>query len=289
MKQIPSKTNFVDEVDASEFNSISFELQNIVDDSGQSLSEGDQFQVSKAAAVYAGAGDYYIDTGTAAAYQLDTPDSKKFPPTYYNGQRVRFQPVNSNTGAATARIDTLPVKNIKKNNGADDLEPNDIVAGFEAILSYRTASGGYWELVNEIEEATEDRRGIIQIATDAEVLAASNTDKAVVPGYMIDHPGVAKAWVTFNGTEGSPITPLEEHNILTIVRNDTGRFTVTLSITFNNLYYCPMVSHRGTADTDFQSIEPISASQAYIVMKQDGAFVNHTRISAIFFGTLAAP
>lgn len=210
MKQIPIKVDNVgDTFNAAEINSTTFEEQNIVTDTGQSLSGADLHQVSKAAAVYAGAGDYYSDTGTASAYQLASIGSKKYPPTYVEGQKVRFTPANSNSGTppVTARIATLPAKNIKKNGGTSNLEANDIVANFETTLSYRTTSGGFWELVKVIEEATTTRRGIIQIATPQEIgVIPLSTEKAVVPDYLAYHPAVSKKWVVWSQLNSSPWT-----------------------------------------------------------------------------------
>jgi len=291
MKQIPTKVDNVgDTFNAAEINSTTFELQNAVIDSGQPLSGGDLFQTSKAMAVYAGAGDFYLDTGTATAYQLGVIGAKKYPPVYQEGQIVRFQPANSNTAAATARIDTLPVKPIKKNNGANDLEADDIVLGFETVLSYRIAATGYWELVNVVEESTESRRGIIQIATQAEVLAATSADKAVVPAYLPQHidnnPGVAKAWVTFNGGDGSIY---EKHNVTGVTRVSTGIYTVNLSVTFTNLFYCCHVDHGGDNGDEFKSIKPNSTSSAGIVTNANGARADYDYVTASFFGTLATP
>ena len=136
MKQIPTKVDNVgDTFNAAEINSTTFELQNAVLDSGQPLSEGDLFQTSKAMAVYASAGDFYIDTGTATAYQLGVIGAKKYPPNYIEGQRIRFIATNTNTATATARIDTLPVKDIKDGNGNDLIE-GEILTGKQIELIY---------------------------------------------------------------------------------------------------------------------------------------------------------
>jgi hypothetical protein len=146
MKDIPTKVDNVgDTFNAEEINSTTNEEMNFVTSAGLSLSGADLFQVSRAAAVYAGAGDYYIDTGTAAAYQLDTPDSKKYPPIYYVGQRIRYIAANTNTGAATARIATLPVKNIKHDNGSN-LTATQILAGNFITLMY---NGTYFVLIDD--------------------------------------------------------------------------------------------------------------------------------------------
>jgi len=160
MKQIPAKVDNVgDTFNAAEINSTTFELQNAVTDSGQPLSEGDLFQTSKAMAVYAGAGDFYLDTGTATAYQLGVIGAKKYPPVYQEGQRVRFIATNTNTGAATARIDTLPVKDIKDGNGGDLIE-GEILVGKQIELVY---NGTYFILSDNGISGSEFLTGDVKI------------------------------------------------------------------------------------------------------------------------------
>lgn len=139
MKDIPQKVNG-DFLDASEWNTVYDEQKNIILSTSQTLSESDVFQIAKAMAIYAAKGDYYEDTGTADAYVLSVPDSKKAPIIYSDGLRARFKVGNTNTGASTVNIATIGVKAIKKNNGANDLEAGDLTIGVLAEIQYVSTS-----------------------------------------------------------------------------------------------------------------------------------------------------
>lgn len=139
MKDIPQKVNG-DYLDASEWNTVYDESKNVIVSTSQTLSESDVFQIAKAMAIYAAEGDYYEDTGTADTYVLQVPDAKKAPIIYSDGLRARFKVGNTNTGASTVNVASIGVKNIKKNNGADDLEAGDLTTGALAEIQYVTTS-----------------------------------------------------------------------------------------------------------------------------------------------------
>lgn len=78
-----------------------------------------------------------------------------------------------------------------------------------------------------IPDASISTKGLIQIATDAEVATGSDSLKAVVPSAVSSHNGVFKAWVAFNGSGGAAI--LDSYNITSVSRLSTGRYVVTPS------------------------------------------------------------
>jgi len=53
---------------------------------------------------------------------------------------------------------------------------------------------------------------------------------------------LSKAWVNFNGTVSTPITPRGSGNISSIVRNSTGYFTVSFLNNMPDVNYCAIVS-----------------------------------------------
>ena len=64
-----------------------------------------------------------------------------------------------------------------------------------------------------------------------------------VTGDLINHPSVARAWVTFDGTSSSPITPGSSYNIDgTITRNSLGNYTVTWGTPFTSAEYVVLIS-----------------------------------------------
>jgi hypothetical protein len=51
------------------------------------------------------------------------------------------------------------------------------------------------------------------------------------------NPSAAKAWLSFDGTASSPITPNASYNIRSVTRNSTGNFTVSFSTPFSSTNY----------------------------------------------------
>ncbi len=121
---------------AEYLNVIQAELAKMVEMAGITLDQTavDVEQVSEALAVHVAGLDYYNDTGAADAYVLSAigvdEEENKTPPAYFDGMRVRFIPDNNNTGAATAEVDGLAAKSIKRGTGAGtDPSADEIVSG----------------------------------------------------------------------------------------------------------------------------------------------------------------
>jgi len=130
-------------VTAQWLNVIQAELAKIVKMAGIALDQTgvDRDQVAKAMAVHVGSLDFYEDTGAADAYVLTATGSgdgvNELPFEYSRGLRARFIPDNSNSGACTARIGALAIKNIKKGAGAgSDPASGDITAGVPIELVF---------------------------------------------------------------------------------------------------------------------------------------------------------
>lgn len=123
---------------AIEFNEPMSELQNVIEDTGQTLSSGDLNQLGKGIAQYASNGMFYTESGAADAYVLTTIDSKQASASYVDGMIVEFIPGNTNTGASTVNVAGLGVKNIIGVSGGEE-----IVAGAKVTLKYRSGSGDF--------------------------------------------------------------------------------------------------------------------------------------------------
>lgn len=102
---------------AAEWNQVPSELQNIIEDTDQTLSGADLDQLGKGVAKYVGNGDFYTDSGSANAYALNVVGGKQAPSSYVDGLRVRFIPGNAPTGASTINVASLGVKNLKNADG----------------------------------------------------------------------------------------------------------------------------------------------------------------------------
>lgn len=108
-----------DTLTAAEFNEPMSEIQNVIENLGQTLSAADLNQLGKAIAGYAANGSFYADGGAADAYVLSPIGLKQAPPAYADGMRASFKPANTNTGASTVNVAGLGVKSIKTSTGAD--------------------------------------------------------------------------------------------------------------------------------------------------------------------------
>lgn len=69
-------------------------------------------------------------------------------------------------------------------------------------------------------------------ASQADMETGTSTAVAVVPGVMKYHPGVAKAWVSFNGT-GTP-SIISSYNVSSITDNGTGDYTINYTTSFSS-------------------------------------------------------
>lgn len=87
------------------------------------------------------------------------------------------------------------------------------------------------------------------LATQAEMEAASSVLAPVTPGRVKFHPGVAKAWVNFNGTGTVAINA--SHNVTSITDNGTGDYTVNFTTAFSSANYVVVgITKRDSASAD---------------------------------------
>ena len=118
------------------------EVQNVVEDSGQTLSAADLNQLGKAIADYVGNGDFYTDSGAADAYVLTVIGSKQSPTAYTDGMNIAFSIGNTNTGASTVNVAGLGVKNLSGSSGSA-LSAGDLTSGDVMNFRYDDGSGEF--------------------------------------------------------------------------------------------------------------------------------------------------
>ncbi|CAG0927537.1 MAG: hypothetical protein F9K21_02055 [Rhodocyclaceae bacterium] len=63
-----------------------------------------------------------------------------------------------------------------------------------------------------------------------------------------EHPGIARAWVTF-GYSGSVIQISASHNVATVTRLAAGRYRITFLQPFADANYCWLAFARSTANS----------------------------------------
>jgi hypothetical protein len=79
------------------------------------------------------------------------------------------------------------------------------------------------------------------VAGQSDMETPSSTAIIVTPARVQYHPGVAKAWVVFDGTSGSP-SAAAGHNITSITKNGTGDYTITFTTAFSSANYAAIVT-----------------------------------------------
>lgn len=149
MQVYPVKADGVSSLGATEYNDYaSGELNNFVQESGQTLSSGNPSQMGVGVANYAAHGDFYTDSGSADVYVLATQASKKGPNAYVDGMNVRFKVGNTNTGASTINVNSLGSKDIKSSAGSV-LVAGQLVVG-EYVTIFFDSSNNYFILVTAL-------------------------------------------------------------------------------------------------------------------------------------------
>ena len=123
-------------------------------------------------------------------------------------------------------------------------------------------------------------------ASQAQMEAATATNVPVTPGVAKYHPGVAKAWVTFNGT-GTPSIGAS-HNVSSITDNGVGDYTINFTTAFSSTNYCLAgVANRADSATSTCIVFPVTLStgscQIRTVTSADGTH-DPSIVSVCFFG-----
>lgn len=99
----------------------------------------------------------------------------------------------------------------------------------------------------------------VSAASQAEMEAASSTTVYASPGRTQYHPGVAKAWITFNGT-GTPAVRAAYNVDSSITDNGTGDYTVSWTTDFSSINYCIAAFCAGSASDSYVASEGGSGS-----------------------------
>lgn len=133
---------------AKAFNSLSDELEKVVESTGQTLdtSTGDDpntTQLSRAITEYSLTAQAYVDGGIANAYVL-SPINSNFeqPSSYLDGQKIRFKAGNTNTGASTVNVNGIGIKSIVDQSGSA-LPTGSIAVGQYYDLVYSSSADNF--------------------------------------------------------------------------------------------------------------------------------------------------
>lgn len=95
-----------------------------------------------------------------------------------------------------------------------------------------TAAEGFDNLK---QAATDSYSGVVELATQAEVDAGTDTTRAVTPATLSAFSGSSvKALVNFDGADG---TINHSYNVASVVRDSTGHYTITFTNAMSTRYY----------------------------------------------------
>lgn len=253
-------------VDDDWANAIQEEICYAIEQAGTTLDKTVRTQLKTAIDVFIqkNGAKYAASTTAANTY---TATLSPAPTAYTTGMVVFIKFTNANTGAATINLNSLGAKSITDRSG-NILGVGDIADGMLAVLGYDgtnfqllNSSGGQSPFTDStaILKGSVDATKLLRIecdgiatattrvwtapdqdlnltpATQAEMETATATDRFVPPGRVQNHPGVAKAWVTFNGQGTLAVT--ESYNVSSVTDNGTGDYTVNFTTNFGSSGY----------------------------------------------------
>jgi hypothetical protein len=264
-------------VNAVDLNGFKNENNLLITGAGLTPNTGDNQQTHKAVQINALAADSYVDSGVVNAYVLTRTIGTSPATAYFNAMRVCFIASAINTGVSTVNVSSLGVKAIKKIGGAA-LSSGDIKTNRFTQLRYNT-SAGYFELGVETQ-ATTTVKGVVELATNAEGVTGTDTQRAMTPAATaaaiaaIPAPGPGgdpiRAWVVFNGDNGNIF---DDENVTSVTRLGAGHYQVFFTTAFADTLYSATAWCR---DNDVTSISNLSVSAFQTDIKTTSTMVFRT-------------
>ncbi len=98
----------------------------------------------------------------------------------------------------------------------------------------------------------------------------------------------AAAWLQFDGSSASPITPDADFNISTVTKTATGDWTVNFETLFATADYASVAAYSGDSsgfELVFEEITKTSSTYRFQLRRRNGgALADAASISLIFFG-----
>jgi hypothetical protein len=132
--------------------------------------------------------------------------------------------------------------------------------------------------------ASDTLAGLIAIAVQSEMEAASSNTLAVTPGRMKNHPGVAKV----HGAFGVAGNLLDGYGISSITDDGTGIATVNFSTDFSSVNYTANVSVVHSGSSRFVMIESKAVGSVQVRARDgSGNLADPTSWTVTVFGDLA--
>jgi hypothetical protein len=157
----------------------------------------------------------------------DYTKSVPLPFEYVDGLSFIFRATDNNNGATTVQI-----PNLTGLAGAVDIldeQENPLVGGelvankYYKIVAKTVSTVKKFLLVKRTEKATKSE------------MEAETLEKFPDAAVLKNHPGVAKAWVKFNGT--GTVSILDSYNVASITDHGVGDWTINFTTNFANVNY----------------------------------------------------
>lgn len=123
---------------SAEWNQVPQEIENVIEQTGLSLTNADLNQLGKSIANYVANSNFYLESAAANVYTLSKVGSKQAPTSYVNGMAVEFIAGVTNTALSTVNVNTIGSKNI-----ANTTEAGKIVSGERILLKYRSSTDDF--------------------------------------------------------------------------------------------------------------------------------------------------
>lgn len=182
MINVPIMLNGVTFLNDNEFNPIPREIENAIKALGYTLDDTgtDLSQLSKAITSAVSVSSFYQDSGLANLYNLAPIPSNTGVEILLNGMRFRFYASNTNTGASTLNVNGLGAKSIVDIDGSA-LTAGAIQSGREYEVEFDSSNDRYSIRDLEVRQASETQKGILELATQAEVNNGTNDTTAITP------------------------------------------------------------------------------------------------------------
>lgn len=113
------------ELTAPEWNQVSTEIQNVIENTGQTLTAADLRQLEQGISLYSGCGDFYTQTGPVTSITLQSIGAMIEPPIMRDGLLVRFRPTaGAVAGGGNMAIQGLGVRSYVRMDGSP-IQPGD--------------------------------------------------------------------------------------------------------------------------------------------------------------------
>ena len=239
MANFSANKNTGDTLTAAEWNQTG-SINNLIQSTGQVLSDADLNQSGKAAAQY-GSGNFFTDSGAANAYILSPIGSMQSAAAYFDGMEIRFRAANASSGASTINVNSLGAKAIKQANGVTDIT-TEISTTADSILRFDNANDCFIYDTG-ISAATTTAAGLSLLSSPITLqnnATDANNDMDFSAGVMQFDDGTGRAAVT--------ATTKQLDTNFVAGTNQGGLDTGTKAV--DTWYYCYAIYNPTTGATD---------------------------------------